>query len=52
MGIKDLLINLLLDGLRVRTEALKSLVDEADLDRDGYVSMRELYDAYRKWRHD
>ena len=46
----DWLLNLLLDNLRVSTDTLKSMVDEADTDRDGHVTMRELYDRYRMWR--
>lgn len=46
----DWLLNLLLDNLRVSTDTLRSMVDEADTDRDGFVTMRELYDRYREWR--
>lgn len=46
----DWLLNLLLDNLRVSTDTLKGMVDEADTDRDGFVTMRELYDRYREWR--
>ena len=46
----DWLLNLLLDNLRVSTDTLKSMVDDADTDRDGFVTMRELYDRYRMWK--
>lgn len=46
----DWLLNLLLDNLRVSTDTLKGMVDEADTDKDGFVTMRELYDKYRRWK--
>lgn len=49
---KDMIINFLLDRLKVPTEDLKALVDKADTDKDGYISIRELYDQYRKWKYD
>lgn len=51
MSLKDIILNFLLDTLRVPTDILKSLVDKADTDRDGFVSMRELYDIYRRYRN-
>lgn len=50
MGLKDTIINLLLDTLRVPTSTLKDLVDAGDTDQDGYISLRELYVIYRKWK--
>lgn len=44
------LLNLLLDTLKVPTGTLKALVDDADTDKDGYISMRELYDRYKEWK--
>ena len=49
---KDYLINLLLDNMRVPTNTLIALVEKADTNKDGFISMRELYDAYREWRDD
>ena len=49
---KDYLINLLLDNMRVPTETLITLVEQADTNKDGFVSMRELYDKYKEWRKD
>ena len=47
---KEYLVNLLLDTLRVPTATLKGLVDAGDTDQDGYISLRELYTAYRTWK--
>lgn len=44
------LVNLLLDNVRVPTDTLITLVNEADTDGDGFITMRELYDRYREWR--
>lgn len=50
MGIKDAILDWLLDSVRIPTDTVIVMVGDADADRDGYISMRELYDAYRKWR--
>ncbi len=51
MGLKDAIIAWLLDSVRVPTDDVKDMVETADRDKDGYISMRELYEAYREWRH-
>lgn len=51
MGLKDTLINLLLDSLKVPTETVVDLVEKADADEDGFISARELYDTYKRWRN-
>ena len=50
MTIRDFFLNLFLDTLRVPTATLKDLVDAGDVDQDGYITLRELYEAYRKWK--
>lgn len=50
MTIRDLLVNLLIDGLAVPTETVKDLVDKADANGDGLITLREFYKAFRKWK--
>lgn len=50
MGVKDWIIDILLDSLKVPVETVQQLVGEADLDKDGYITLRELYKAYRRWK--
>lgn len=51
MTIRDFFLNLFLDSLRVPTDTLKDLVDVADADQDGFITIRELYAMYRKWKN-
>lgn len=51
MTIRDFFLNLFLDSLRVPTDTLKGLVDDADADQDGFITLRELYAIYRKWKN-
>lgn len=51
MGLKDFIVNLLLDSLKVPTETVVDLVGRADADKDGFITARELYDAYKRWRN-
>ena len=48
---KEALINLLLDTLKIPDETVQELVPKADLDGDGYISVKEFYEQYRKWKH-
>lgn len=48
--IKDLLVNLLIDGLAVPTETVKALIDKADANGDGLITLKEFYHAYRMWK--
>lgn len=50
MGLKDAIIEWLMDSVRVPTDDLKTMVDSADRDKDGFISMRELYSIYKEWR--
>ena len=47
---KDLLLNLLLDNVAIPCDVAKDLIDRADTNSDGKIMMRELYDAYKRWR--
>lgn len=47
---KDTIINLLLDNVAVPCDVAKELVDRADLDKDGLITLRELYRIYRMWK--
>ena len=47
---KDLLLNLLLDNIAIPCDVAKDLIDRADTNGDGQITMRELYDAYKRWR--
>lgn len=47
---KETLINLLLDNIAVPCDIAKSLIDKADLDKDGQITLREFYKIYRMWK--
>lgn len=46
----DWLLNLLLDNVAIPCNIAKELIDTADTDGDGRITMRELYYHYRMWR--
>lgn len=50
--LKDWIINLLLDGIRIPSGLLHEWIDAADTDGDGDISLREVYDRYRKWKDE
>ena len=47
MGLKDLIIGFLLDGIKVPKALLVEHIDEIDADHDGYISMREVWDVVK-----
>ena len=47
---KDLLLNLLLDNIALPCDVVKDLIDRADLDGDGQITLREFYKIYRMWK--
>lgn len=44
MGIKDAIIDWLLDNVRVPSSHLVEIIETIDTDEDGYLSLREVYD--------
>lgn len=48
--LRDWIINLLLEGVRIPVSSLQALIDTLDEDRDGMISLREIYQYYRNWR--
>ena len=51
MGVKDWLIDLLLDSLKIPVETVQDMAGKADLDGDGFITLRELYQLYKEWKH-
>lgn len=47
---KETILNLLLDNIAVPCDVAKDLIDKADLDGDGKITLREFYQAYRMWK--
>jgi len=47
---KDLLINLLLDNVAVPCDVAKDLIDRADTNGDGRITLREFYQSYRDFK--
>lgn len=47
---KETLLNLLLDNVAVPCDVAKELIDRADLDGDGRITLREFYKIYRMWK--
>lgn len=43
MGIKDAIVEWLLDNVRVPSAVLVDVINEIDADKDGYISLREVY---------
>lgn len=43
MGIKDAIVSWLLDNVRVPSAVLVDVINEIDTDKDGYISLREVY---------
>ena len=48
--LRDLLVNLLIDGLAIPTETVKALIDKADANGDGLITLKEFDHAYRMWK--
>lgn len=49
--IKEFLINLLLDNIALPCDIAKALIDKADLDKDGMITLREFYTIYKRWQN-
>lgn len=47
MGIKDAIVDWLLDNVRVPSAVLVDVINEIDTDEDGYISLREVYDRVK-----
>ena len=47
---KQVLLNLLLDNIALPCDVAKELIDKADTNKDGLITIRELYQIYRKWK--
>ena len=47
---KDAILNLFLDNIAVPCDTVKDLVDKADANNDGLVTLREFYEVYRRWK--
>lgn len=50
MGLKDAIISWLFDNIRISQYKVNELVNIADRDKDGFITMRELYQTYTEWR--
>ena len=48
--IKEILINLLLDNIALPCDVAKDMIDRADTNSDGLITLRELYGIYREWK--
>lgn len=47
---KETIINLLLDNVAIPCDVAKGLIDRADLNGDGQITIREFYQIYRRWK--
>lgn len=49
MGIIARLLTYLAHNVKVDRETIMRLVDECDMDKDGYISVAELYTMIHEW---
>lgn len=50
--MKDLILRLLIylsNNIRVDKETVKGIVDDCDVDKDGYISLAEMIGLIREW---
>lgn len=48
---KETIINLLLDNIALPCDIAKELIDKADTNKDGSITLREFYNIYKRWRN-
>ena len=48
--IKEFILNLLLDNIAMPCDVAKDMIDLADTNSDGQITLRELYGIYRVWK--
>lgn len=49
MGLIARLLTYLAHGVKVDKETVITIVDKCDMDRDGYISVAELYTMIHEW---
>lgn len=52
MTLKETILNLLLDNIAMPCDIAKDLIDRADANGDGKITLREFYKVYRMWKDD